>query len=999
MLDLVGRKEELNNLLESVESMKNGEGSTILISGEAGIGKTRLIKEFKERADLRSVNVMTGSAEEGVMEPYLIFTDAMGEKVSEELFHEEVYNTFTEVFAIDDAGLLLGNAVAEEEEMDPDIFAGMLTAVQNFVKDSLDRSGDQKSGLGRLEYGDMKIMIEQGKHIYLTAIVKGEEHQDMERTLKEKICKLEEDYGKMIKEWDGGVEDIKGISEELSELTSEKFRMKQNLEGVKLKDERLKIAARTMGHLVKGEELEPLLFILEDIHWADESSIFLLDYLVRNIRKENIMILCTFRPADNKDVKKSVDMMEDEEIVKVIRLSELQNDEIRSLIGDLYTPNEFSPDFLNDLMERCEGNPFFLIESLRQMRDEGWILKKEGKYVIERGEYILPSSVEDIVNKRVDMLDMDAISLVEYASCMGREFSKDSLLYYGLIDDLDFALEEVSNAGIIDVLDGNLTFTHAIFQQTIYNEINLRWKRIYHKEIGEYYEKEFIKDEVLYDMAKHFSRSKEKGKAVKYCWKAGEKASNLYAPEQGIQFYDLALEALDEQKINEDTKEMTANIHYKKGVLFYMTGDWEKAEYEYKISLKHFLSTGNKKKTAEVKNNLGYLYRGKGMYDKAYSIIKESYDIFNEINDEKGISRALGKMGVLYAEQGEYDKAQKCYEKSLDIAERLKEKNEINQALGNIVVLNYYRCNYQQALDYAGRQLDIAKEIGDKHSQAQALGNIGSAYNELNEYVKAMEHFEKGLKITKEISDKQITSYIYGNMGVVHKKQGNFKEAMECYRRRLEISEQLGDKRSKSYALGNIGNVYRDMGDYENAIKYYKKDLKLSKELGDRKGRAITMGNIGDLYKKSGDHETAKKYYDKAIHMGRELELEDVLCNFLYQKADLLFKNEDISQSSVLLEEAKKRAREIDENNIMFLCQILTLKILAKDDKDPVRKKFQEMLKYNEDTGERAVIYYVLYDIFGDNEYKEKALELYRKLYNKTPKVDYKKRVEELEEN
>ncbi|MFO7619408.1 MAG: AAA family ATPase, partial [Thermoplasmata archaeon] len=281
MTALIGRDAELGILKQHLTDAISGKGSTILISGEPGIGKTALVEEFRKHAEAEGVRILSGAALSGSAHPFQVFSRALEGVTDKPLFEEQEYTSFTEIFAVNRAGLLLGKASSEEGGLDADIFAGMLSAVQDFVRDSFGQEG-KKAGLGRLEYGDMKILIEHGQHLFLTAVFSGNEHPDMRNTVTRTLKRIEESHGQLIEKWTGKMSEIEPIQDEITKLADARFLVRKDMEGVKLENERVRIADRVLETLLNIAEERAVALVLEDLHWADESSLFILDYLARN---------------------------------------------------------------------------------------------------------------------------------------------------------------------------------------------------------------------------------------------------------------------------------------------------------------------------------------------------------------------------------------------------------------------------------------------------------------------------------------------------------------------------------------------------------------------------------------------------------------------------------------------------------------------------------------------------------------------------------------------
>ncbi|MCK4757277.1 MAG: AAA family ATPase, partial [Thermoplasmata archaeon] len=359
---LIGREEELNLLKGNLEDAIIKKGSTILISGEAGVGKTRLVDEFLDHAASKNIKILAGSTASDAIHPFLLFSKALEKEIDVPLFQEQEYVSFTALFAVDRSGLLVAQSSSDTNDMDADIFAGMLSAVQDFVRDSFGGTKEHKTGLGRLEYGDMKIMIEHGPHLFLTAVFKGIEHPDMTNTLRIAVNSIEEECGATLESWSGNLENVAQIQEKISSLANVKFMVRKDLEGVKLENERIRIADEVLEILRSLSGNGPLVLLLEDLHWADDSSLFVLNYLSRNIRSEKIMIAGTLRPDMGDGLQTTMENMSQEGSYVLMPLIQLGSDSVSSLVEAMHPGHEFPQSFIDHLASACKGNPFFVIE-------------------------------------------------------------------------------------------------------------------------------------------------------------------------------------------------------------------------------------------------------------------------------------------------------------------------------------------------------------------------------------------------------------------------------------------------------------------------------------------------------------------------------------------------------------------------------------------------------------------------------------------------------------
>ncbi|MCK5038672.1 MAG: tetratricopeptide repeat protein, partial [Thermoplasmata archaeon] len=747
---LIGRKKEMATFKDLLSRSIGGMGNTLLVSGEAGIGKTRLIEEYRRYASDR-VKIMNGSATLDSLEPFQIFSKALEGISNQPLFRNLEHTSFTTIFVVDRAGLLLAQASSVENELDADIFTGMLSAVQGFVKDSFNISGEKKGGLGRLEYGDKKIIIEHGQHIFLTAVFDGAEHRDMKQLVKRTVEAIEMDHGDILEAWEGNMDQMMPVQDMISSLANAKFLVKQELEGTTLKTERLRIADQVLVEVTELSKIQPLLILLEDLHWAEESSLFVLNYLARNIRNERIMILGTLRPGESQILDQRLEKMRKENMIIDQKLDILGTEEVASLAFELFADNTFSEDFIETLAGKCRGNPFFTIELLRQMADEGSIGEKNGKYTLLSEDYSIPSSIEDVVHRKLERLGPDEMALVEYASCIALQFDREILSSIQIVVDIPTTLDRLTDTGIIATYGDHIEFSHALFQDAIYQSMGNRWKSVYHKNIGDYYEENFGMEieSVIYELASHYSRSKEYSKAFDYCIRAGEKAESEFAPEQSLELYKSALSAHRNLR-KPDSKETALELLEKIGDIQELVGEWDDALLIFDEA---FGISSDDEIKARMLRKSGAVYESRGDYDEALKALDKA-KIQIDGRSSKEYARICNLEGGIYGKKGERDKGLAILKEGLAIFEEkgdsLKDIAKLFRAIG------FLQLNLGQlgpALENYQKSLKIMEDIGNEHGMAAALNNIGVLYHDKGELDYSLDYYLRSLRIKEKIGD------------------------------------------------------------------------------------------------------------------------------------------------------------------------------------------------------------------------------------------------------
>ncbi len=988
----VGREKELEKLNQYSQEAMAGKGSTALISGEPGIGKSYLIEEFKKRTT--ELKVLDGSASADTIHPFLIFSRALEKEVERPLFEEQTYSTFTKLFAIDRSGLLVGQASPGEEDLDGDIFAGMLSAVQDFVRNSLETT-TESAGIGRLEYGNMKILIEHGSRIFLTAVLRGQEHRDMTNMLKRTVLEIEEKYGSLLESWSGDTAELGNVQNMISNLARTKFLVRKNLEELNLENERFRIANLVLDATIELSKQKPLILFLEDLHWADDSSLFVLNYLARNIRDQKILVVSTLRRNENQNLENVIEGMRDEEIAEEIALDRLGTESVSDLVNKMFPEHDLPETFIDNLSSQCEGNPFFVTEFFLQMLEEGNIVSKNGTYVLASDDYSIPASVENVVEKRLQNLEPDSMALAEYASCIGKEFDRGVVSSLSSVEDADAAFGRLQNAGVVTLKNGTAEFAHAIFHEITYDNIGERWKLVYHKSLGEYYESEFDPEDVLYELARHYSRAGIPLKAYDYCIGAAEKAESVYAPVEAQEFYSTGLEFIPDLE-KERRKEEEIKINLRIGENLKLQGRMDEAEIKYCQCIELAQETEYKLLLAEGYSHLAYILCHKPIYEDALRFSNQALEIYKELDNKNGLHKVWGSIGLVH----------------------------------------YYQSQYPEALEYFRKQYDIAEEMGDALLMGRALSDMGGIYNDTGEFAKAMENHVRYLEIAEDAGDKFSLKDALAGVANVSYYQRNFQLALDCYQRLVELSEETGDLFMGGIGLIGLGATYEILGDYTKAIEnlqlalagarkmsykqglpyvltylgrlnfylgnleqaeeYLREAVEISESIDSKRSSNFALSNLGNLCTKLGKYELADDHISRAMEMAREMDHKHTLCNNIYQKANLYFRMGRLEESKILNDEALALAKEMDNQTVIFETRILGSKLTAGTDKSKAIKMLEELLAEREEDKEKAAVLYELNKLTGSDEQRAGAHNLYSQLYKNTPNIIYRERAEEL---
>jgi len=324
--------------------------------------------------------------------------------------------------------------------------------------------------------------------------------------------------------------------------------------------------------LCRISEKNPLLIILDDLHWGDAASINLLFHLGRRIGRHRILILGTYRSAEVA-IGRGKERHPLEKVLAefkryfgdiTIDLDKAVEEEGRQFVEAFLEsePNKLKNDFITNLYHHTGGHPLFTVELLRNMQERGDLVKDDAGRWIESESLNwedLPTKVEGVIEERIGRLEQALKHLLTVGSVQGENFTAEVVARVqqaeagGLIRKLSGELERqhrlVHSEGIRRLDPGGqrlslFRFQHNLFRTYLYNELSEAERAYLHEDVGNALETLYgdQADEVAVQLALHFEKAGVDEKAGHYLQKAGEQSAARYANEEAIHYFTKALE-------------------------------------------------------------------------------------------------------------------------------------------------------------------------------------------------------------------------------------------------------------------------------------------------------------------------------------------------------------------------------------------------------------------------------------------------------------------------
>ncbi len=306
--------------------------------------------------------------------------------------------------------------------------------------------------------------------------------------------------------------------------------------------------------LKNGARAQPLVLMLDDLHWADKPSLLLLQFLARELRDTRFFVLGSYRDIElgrQHPLSHTLAELAREQLSQRIVLRGLGKGDVGRFI-ELTAGIEPPTGLVTTVYRETEGNPFFVKEVVSLLASER---RLEDVSSAAAWTVTIPQSVREVIGRRLDQLSAECNQVLTIASVIGREFALDTVERVSEFsgDRLLDLLEEALAARVITELPrsvGHYNFSHALVRETLYEELSTIRRVRLHRQIAEALEALYGEhpEPHLTELAYHFCEAAQRGgdadKAIDYARRAATRASSMVAHDESVRLYELAVEML-----------------------------------------------------------------------------------------------------------------------------------------------------------------------------------------------------------------------------------------------------------------------------------------------------------------------------------------------------------------------------------------------------------------------------------------------------------------------
>lgn len=730
---LVDRIEEMKVLKEAVYGAVHAEGGLVFLHGEAGIGKTRLIRELGAYARSRGVQVLYGRCPalfrmDGVP-PYIlwkeIIKDYLGTCTPEQLYR------------------VIGYYPAEIAKLVPELSQKLRSIPQSF-----------------------QISPEQEQNRLFEA-----------------------------------------VSQFIINISKEK----------------------------------PLLVVLDDLQWTDPSSLLLLHYLARGVQEVPLLLLGAYRSSDidaKHPLSAVLTELNRERLPQSLHLKRMSQNEVSEIIKSILEQEDVPEEFCTLIYEKTKGNPFFVEEVLRSLKDDEIIFREDNRWRFRDVSKIkFPETVKNVLKARFSKLNDECQNVLTLASFVGNDFTLETMS----------ALTGIEENKLLELMDGILktglikereiqgeavcSFADILVRDVVYEEVSLLKRKKLHGVVGCALEKVYASkiDEHFGELAYHFLESGDKNKALDYFLKAGDRAANVYANFEATSYFQSALKLLENR---ED------QLPEKRRIL----------------------------------ERLGDIKKLVGEHDACLAYWNDALVLWKQLGEKESVSRLYRKMAnILWEDVGDIERAKEYYDKALKILETESEKAELASLYEDMAHMYYRTEDIPKALSLANMALELSQKTNAYQTIANSCVTLGTILSFSGDRKKAREWHERALKIALDNGYTQTALRAYNNLAIAFPPEER-EQALECTEKGYELAKKTGDIQFRSWIGTQLVNRYFNMGNMPKAKILAEEAVALDTKTGNLPNLALSKGALGVGFFMLGEWDKGEQYLNEALSLSQKLK-------------------------------------------------------------------------------------------------------------------------------
>ncbi|MCH8814540.1 MAG: AAA family ATPase [Chloroflexi bacterium] len=480
----------------------------------------------------------------------------------------------------------------------------------------------------------------------------------------------------------------------------------------------------------RASRIAPLLILIDDLHWADDSSLLLLQHFAQHLAQMPVLMLATYRDTEleaGRPLSRTLEELIRQRLTHRIVLKRLPEQGVSEMLRGL-SGQEPPLQLVSAIYKGTEGNAFFVEEVFHHLAEEGKLLDTEGRWLsdLEVSELDVPEGVRLVIGRRLDRVGEECRRVITAAAVIGRVFSFELLSSLREVDDellLD-ALDDAERAHLITSTSEapvvHFTFAHELIRQTLLSDVSGARRQRLHLRVADAMESVYAADleEHAGDLAEHLRRagSSDTDKMVRYLTLAGDRALASAAFEDALRQYEtaLSLQASSEGRPR-------ADLLSKRGSALRSLGNWEDALSAWREAVTAYEELGDEERAGRISADVTEHLLWDTRFAEALETSRRGLmNLGTRVSADR--CRLLGIGGLTLSVAGSFAGGDGMMTQALTMAEQIGDEHLLGQILQYDAIHNFTHQRLQRQLESTQLATQRLRAAGDLWSLVSVQG-------------------------------------------------------------------------------------------------------------------------------------------------------------------------------------------------------------------------------------------------------------------------------------
>ncbi len=589
----------------------------------------------------------------------------------------------------------------------------------------------------------------------------------------------------------------------------------------------------------------PLLLVVEDLHWSDDTSLEFLHYLARRCASHQFLLLLTYRNEEvHPGLQHLLAQLDRERLAGEYVLARLTRSEVEAMLHAIFAELRALPSELREMLSALtDGNPFFIEEVLKSLLTSGGITFTDSgglRLLLSTapdGHLSIPRSVQDAVSKRTRRLSPKTKQLLTLAAVAGRRFDVSvlqRLLRCNASQLVGLLLEVVAAQLVVEESADRFSFRHELTRQAIYAGLLARERRALHRRVASAIEQLFASptalDPHLPELAYHFFEGGDWSKALEYGQRAGERALALYAPRSALEHLTRA-----EKAVFHLAAPLPPTLYHARAQAYETLGEFELARADYQHALALAQQTLDARMEWQCLLDLGFLWASRD-YSQAGQWFHRALDLAQTLADPRLQAKSLNRLGNWLVYTGRVAEGIQAHQQALHLFEAQQDTRGMAETFDLLGTANCLAGDLVTAVQVSGQAVELFRNAGDISSLATSLS----------------------LRAGYSLSETTFSP--------LRTRDECVQEAAEA----LHLSRQITSPGAEAWALLILGYVLAHFGEFGSALAHAQQACRIATEIGHRQWAAAAHCTLGVTYLLQLEPSCARDALETGIALARE---------------------------------------------------------------------------------------------------------------------------------